>query len=112
MDEMPPQEPSFNPPPANPSPATPPPLLTQPPIIAVPPKVKAKTGRGWKIVAVVALVLLALSLWGKMTRVASVFTSSQSGRAAVDGERRLEEFYVERKNTENKIVLVDVQGNA
>src|SRR6185295_14133287 len=91
---LPPTPPSFNPPP-----------VITPPAAARPPR----KGRGWKIFAIVLLVLLVLSLFANLSH----FTSSFAGvkvRGARYAGPRMEEVILKDNDSANKIAVVDVEG--
>ncbi|MEO6033664.1 MAG: signal peptide peptidase SppA [Verrucomicrobiota bacterium] len=94
-------------PPVSPSSSRPP--LPPPPIIIAPAQKRpAKTGRGWKIFAIVLLVALIISVTKDTRKGLHGITSP--GRAVQQGEQLLDEVIVENNSSENKIALVDVEG--
>ena len=96
------------------SPGVPPPL-TPPPIIA-PPPAKPRKSRGWMIVAIILLVLLAFSLLGNFTQfVTRAFNAgfSRGGfrtSLARESGPRLEEYMLKDDDASSKIAVVTVDG--
>jgi protease-4 len=91
--------PFTNPPQPNPMPA-PPPIIPAP--VTRPPK---KTGRGWKIFAIILLIALGFSLLGNIRDV-----SHMSNGAIERGQQPLDEIVLENNRSDNKIAIVDVDG--
>ncbi len=65
----------------------------------------ARTGRGWKIFALLLLVALALSLFSNSRSI-----GHRPGRAVQQGEQPLDEILVENNKSQNKIAVVEVDG--
>jgi protease-4 len=93
-----------------------PPPLTPPPIIAPPPSNPRKS-RGWMIVAIILMPLLAFSLFGNFTQfVSHAFTSNHgfNGNFKTAGARqigpKLDEYTLEDNNVKNKIAVITVDG--
>ncbi|MGA2242795.1 MAG: signal peptide peptidase SppA [Verrucomicrobiota bacterium] len=103
------------PPSAVPPPLTPPPL-TPPPIITPPPPAKPRKSRGWMIVAIILLVLLAFSLLGNFTQFVSRALSSGFSRGgfrtslAREVGPRLEECLLKDNDARSKIAVITVDG--
>lgn len=92
--------PFTNPPQPSPMPAPPPPII--PPPVARPPK---KSGRGWKIFAIILLIALGFSLMGNIRDV-----SHMSNGVVERGQQPLDEIVLENNRSDNKIAIVDVEG--
>jgi protease-4 len=106
--------PAFSPPPSAVPPsatAPPPPVVPPPPPIIVPsaPSPMRKGGRGWMIVALILLVLLAFSMLSNIRGFARNFVSS-GGRHIHSSGPRLDEVIVEDNDSPNKIAVVDIEG--
>jgi protease-4 len=94
-----------------------PPPLTPPPVITPPQPSKPRTSRGWMIVAIILIVLLAFSLFGNFTQFISRalnFNSSfnrtfKNGTARQVGPR-LDEYVLQDNDARNKIAVVTVDG--
>jgi protease IV len=97
METNPAPPPSFNQPP----PLTPPPIIVPPP----PPRKR----RGWKIFAIVLLVLLVLCGFLLFNFVLGDL-ALVTGKHARTGGPRLEEIVLEDNDSANKIAVVDVAG--
>ncbi|HEY5232236.1 MAG TPA: signal peptide peptidase SppA [Verrucomicrobiae bacterium] len=96
------------------SPGAPPPLTPPPPVITPPPS-KPRKSRGWMIVAIILMPLLAFSLFGNLTQfVSHAFSSgldrSFKGVSARQIGPRLDEAVLEDNNSHNKIAVVTVDG--
>src|SRR5512136_2121128 len=85
----------------------PPPPLSPPPVIT--PPGKPRKSRGWMIVAIILLVLLAFSLFGNFAQFIGNALSFQNNLSAEafgttrDASPRLEEFTVQNNHSANKI---------
>jgi len=97
-------------------PATPPPpSFVPPPPVIIPPNAPRpqKRGRGWMIVAIVALLLLALSMLLNLSHFARsvmrVSTVSTGNSTRVSGPR-LDETILEENGGGSKIAVIDVNG--
>jgi protease-4 len=94
----------------------PPQLKTPPPVITPPPS-KPRKSRGWMIVAIILIVLLAFSLLGNFTQAVSHalnfnsgFNRSFKGGNARQVGPRLDEYILEDNDARNKIAVVTVDG--
>lgn len=97
-------------PPPNPPPAAPVPPPPLPPSLPLsPPAKKPKSGRGWKIAA---LVLGALLVFSMLSNLAHVFLDTLLGSAGsgAGGEVRLQEVTLEHNNASDKIAVIPVEG--
>lgn len=94
--------------PTNPSvPPTPPP----PPLIAAPVGSKpAKRGRGWMILALILMVMLAISVLMNLGSLASGFVPQTRTVASHVAGPRFDEVIREDNGARNKIAILDVQG--
>ena len=98
----------------NPQPPPPlssvPPPLNAPPVINTPPPAKhTSKGRGWKIFALVLLVLLLVSVLsniGQFVERFAAFGGSHRESASPD----LERLYIEDSHSKNNIAVVSVEG--
>jgi protease-4 len=93
-------------PPAPPPP--PPPLTSAPPVIAsisLPPK-PPKSGSGWKVLAIVLMVLFLLMIFGKII---SAKLAPRIGHTEAS-DRKLEEVVLEHTNGNDKIAVVEISG--
>jgi protease IV len=97
--------------PAAPPPPIPPPLPNRPPpvISAVPAARPPRRGSGWKISAIVLIVLLALSFVFNLRHVAREVLSAKGTDSRAVGPR-LEEVVLKDNSAANKIVVLDVEG--
>ncbi len=94
--------------PTNPSvPPTPPP---PPPLITAPVAATPKRGRGWMILALVLLVLLAISVMMNLGNIASGFMPPTRTVASHVAGPRFDEVIREDNGTRNKIAILDVEG--
>jgi protease-4 len=96
--------------------AVPPPL---PPPVITPPPAKPRKSRGWMIVAIILLVLLAISLLGNFTQfVSRALTSGLSSglrsgfrtSTSRDASPKLDEYLIEDNDSHRKIAVVTVDG--
>ncbi len=95
-------------PPLPPNPVPPP--LTPPPIITAPPTAKPRKSWGWMIVAIILLVLLAISLLGNFTQFVYRVAGLRGGSSRDVGPR-LDECVLEDNNASSrKIAVVTVAG--
>ena len=98
---------------ATPFPPTPPPPLASPPVIT--PASKPRKSRGWMVVAIVLMGVLALSLFGNFAQFVAGAFSFRGGHAesfgsARDAGPKLEEFTLENNKSPNKIAVITVDG--
>jgi protease-4 len=101
--------PDFNPPPSIPG-APPPPFNRPPPIIApLPAPRPAKKGGGWKVFAIILIVLLALSLLLNLKHAALSVMGLKMKPAQSTGPK-LEEVTVRDDSSSDKIVVVPIEG--
>ncbi len=110
--------PDFNPNPAPPSPpplphSAPPPLppVSRPPPVIAPstPPRPAKSGAGWKVFAIILIVVLALSVLLNLMHVIGSATGVKL-RSSNNAGPRLQEVTVREENSSDKIVVVPIQG--
>jgi protease-4 len=96
---------------APPAPPIPPPLPNRPPpvISAAPAARPPRRGSGWKISAIVLLVLLALSFVFNLRHVAREVLSAKGTDSRAVGPR-LEEVVLKESNAASKIAVIDVEG--
>jgi protease-4 len=93
---------------------TPPPL--SPPPVIMPPAPRPRKSRGWMIVALILLVLLAFSVFGNLTQfISSAFSFSNGMRTEAFGSGRelgpkLEECVLENNKSANKIAVITLDG--
>jgi len=94
-----------------------PPPLTPPPVITPPPPSKPRKSRGWMIVAIILIVLLAFSLFGNFTQFVSRALNFNSGfnhtfknGIARQVGPRLDEYVLQDNDARNKIAVVTVDG--
>jgi protease-4 len=87
-----------------------------PPIITAPTPQPPRKSRGWMIVAIILIVLLAFSLFGNLTQFVlqtlsldRAFHSSNFSTAREVGPR-LEEVYLENNKSDNKIAVIRIEG--
>jgi protease-4 len=100
--------PDFNQPP--PPGAPPPPLNRPPPIIApLPAPRPASKGTGWKVFAIILVILLALSLLANLRHAALAVVGVKMRPAHSTGPR-LEEVTVRDDEASDKIVVVPIEG--
>jgi protease-4 len=106
MDEntTPPPPPAYTTPPSAVPPPPPPPV-----IMASAPSPMRKGGRGWMIVALILLVLLAFSFLSNLGHFARNFVSS-GGRRINSVGPRLDEVIIEDNDAANKIAVVAIKG--
>jgi protease IV len=96
---------------------TPPPLPPAPPVYNRPPPViaplpgprPAKKGSGWKILAIVLVVLLVFSLWSNFKHAVSNVTGGNVRGSRGSGPR-LEEVTIRDNDSPNKIAIVPIEG--
>ena len=90
-------------------PFTPPPPFNPPPVILSPVASRPRKSRGWMIVALVLLVLLALSVFGNLSQwLDGLMPMPHVGSLAAGP--RMDELVVEDNDSANKIVVVEVSG--
>jgi protease IV len=97
------------------SPGVPPQLTPPPPIITPPPPAKPRKSRGWMIVAIILMPLLAFSLFGNLTQFVSHAFSGGLNRGFKNSTARevgpkLDEYILEDNSAHNKIAVVTVDG--
>jgi protease-4 len=100
------------PPPNSPPPLNvpPPPPLSAPPIITPQPSSRPpKSGRGWKILALILLVLLVVSVFTNVTQFFENLFKINVGRERYAGPR-LEEMLLEDNDSHNKVAILNVEG--
>jgi protease-4 len=99
------------PPPVAPTaPPAPPPLNRPPPVISpVPAPRRSRTGTGWKVFAIILVVLLALSLLLNMRHAVSGVVNLRNVASHESGPR-LEEAVMKDLNSDNKIAVIDIDG--
>jgi protease-4 len=92
---------------------TPPPLSPAPPLIQPPapppPPARAKCV-GWKIAALILLVLLVFSVIANVGQLASGVTRIATATRTRAGGPRLEEALVEDNESRNKIAVISIEG--
>jgi len=81
-----------------------------PPIIITPPPTPRRGGGPWKVLAIVALVLLALCIIVGIASFSLRNLPVSGARMATERTRTLEEVVLEHTNSDNKIAVIDVQG--
>jgi protease IV len=102
--------PDFNPPPPLSGAPPPPPYNRPPPIIApLPAPRPAKKGGGWKVFAIILVVLLALSLLLNLKH-AALSVVGLKMKPAQNGGPRLEEVTVREDSSSDKIAVVPIEG--
>ncbi len=105
------QSPSdFNPPTLPASPPPPPPYNRPPPVITPTPGPgprRSKTGAGWKVFAIILIVLLGLSLLANLRHAALAVVGVKPARGTGP---QLEEVTVREDASSDKIVVVPIQG--
>jgi protease-4 len=105
--------PGDSPPPAPAAPTAPPappPLNRPPPVIApLPAPRRSRTGAGWKVFAIILVVLLALSLLFNMRHAVNSVVNLRSAASREAGPR-LEETVLKDLNSDNKIAVIDIDG--
>src|SRR5690348_16614338 len=97
------------PPPINPG-GTPPPLSTPPPIIVqTPPPPRSCTG--WKIFAILLLVLLVGSIGlNFLGLIGSIFGGGSGGGTGAQSGKHFHEVVVDNSTAKNKIAVLEVKG--
>ncbi|HWQ93530.1 MAG TPA: S49 family peptidase, partial [Clostridia bacterium] len=90
-------------------PMPPPPLPAAGPApVFVPPPPPPGKGRGWKVVALIALALLAVSLLYNLSYIAGEFVSGPSAYSA--SGPKLEELVVEHANVSDRVAVIKIEG--
>lgn len=74
----------------------------------VPPPPPRRPSSAWRWVAIIAIILLGVSLVANMSHLGKFLNVAEP--RSMDRSRHLEEVYVERKSSSEKILVVDVQG--
>ncbi len=92
----------------NPSFVPPSPPVIPPPIISGRPSQRTGSGRGWRIFAVILLVLFVITFLGNHLSDGRVAVKSHRFGHKLD--RPLEEIVVEEKNSAAKIALIEING--
>jgi protease-4 len=94
-----------------------PPPMAPPPVIVAPQPSRPSKGRGWMIVAIVLIVLLAFSLFGNFVQAISRAISLPGGfdrgfksRAMREAGPRLDEVLLKDNDARNKIAVITVDG--
>jgi protease IV len=102
--------PSPAPPPLPPAAASPPPPINRPPPIIAPstPPRPAKSGNGWKVFAVILIVVLVLSVL--MNLVHAIGSASGVKMRAANAGPRLQEVTVRDEDSSEKIAVVPIEG--
>jgi protease-4 len=91
--------------------STPPPPFNPPPVIISGVPTRPRKSRGWMIVAIVLLVLLALSLFGNLSQwVSGLVPMKMAHMGGSSSGPRLDETILEDNDSANKIAVVDVEG--
>ncbi|MBI3850646.1 MAG: signal peptide peptidase SppA [Verrucomicrobia bacterium] len=86
------------------------PTMNPPPIITLPPASRPpRKSRGWKIFAIILLVLLVLSLFANLSHLTSGLAGVKVRSAHYAGPK-LEEVILKDNDSANKIAVVDVEG--
>ena len=94
-------------------PGAPPPLTPPPPVITPPPLSKPRKSRGWMIVAIILIVLLAFSLLGNFTQFISHALNFNNGFKTASARQigpKLDEYVLEDNDARSKIAVVTVDG--
>jgi len=91
----------------------PPPPFNPPPVIISAVPTRPRKSRGWMIVAIVLLILLAFSLFGNLSQWVSGLVpmkmTRMSGGSSSSGPR-LDETVLEDNDSANKIAVIDIDG--
>ncbi len=91
---------------------TPPPPV--PPVIAAsvppPPPPRRNNCTAWKVVAIVALILLAFSFLANVARVTSRAMRGNRSSQTYERVQKVEEVLIEPSSSRNKIAVVEVEG--
>ena len=95
--------------PPPPPPSSAPPPLSAPPVITPAPLKPANRGRGWKIFAIILLVLLVFSVMGNVGQLVERITSFGTAHHQTSGHE-LEKSYIEDNGSKNNIAVVSVEG--
>jgi len=85
-----------------------PPGGTPPPLPSPRPR-RAPSGSGWKVAAIVLIILLALSLLGNFAGMLGTLISANTPMAS-GGRMPMEEIVLENNQSRHKIVVVPVEG--
>jgi protease-4 len=103
--------PDFNPPPLPAGAPPPPPLNRPPPIIApLPAPRPVRNGNGWKVFAIILVVLLVLSLMANLRHAALAVVGVKMKPDHSTGPRLEEVTVRDDEASDNKIVVVPIQG--
>src|SRR5690242_4765554 len=97
--------------------AGPPPSLPPPPVITPPPPIRPRKSRGWMVLAIVLIVLLAFSwliIFSQALSRSFVSKGNVGSRfkpvSARQSGPRLDEYVVEDNGANNKIAVITVNG--
>src|SRR5205085_242467 len=111
---------NVTPPAPEPTPAsTSPPLQSAPPNVPPPlpssfyvaPRSRARGGRGWKIFAVIVCVLLVISLgFNSLHMFAGLFNGEGALPQRHSSGPRLQENWIKDNGSDNRIVVVPIEG--
>ena len=110
---------NFTPPTPEPAPAPttpqPPPLRSAPPTFTPPayatmPQPRVRTGRGWKVFAIIVCVLLLISLVINPLHWLLGLTSGEGGFTHHSTGPRLQENWIKDNDSQNRIVVVPIEG--
>ncbi len=95
---------------ASPPPTPPPrPVYTPPPVIAPARSVEPRRGSGWKVLAIILLLLLAVSVLYNLANFAGSVIEGGTSVGQTAGPRLIETVR-ENHDTSDKIAVVDLQG--
>jgi protease-4 len=98
------------PPQFNPAPPEPPAFNRPPPVISAPAPRRSSRGTGWKVFAVIVLVLLVLSVILNFKYAAGNLLTGRSITAHDSYGPRLEEVTIREGSSTNKIAVVPIEG--
>jgi protease IV len=91
-------------PPASPPPV--PPIITAPAASTPPPP--KRNGNGWKVVAIIAIILLGFIFLGNVVRWTT--RAMRPGKQTYERLQKVEEVTVEQGSSDNKIAVIEVEG--